>query len=170
MASNMVLSGISLAPPSTIMMASLLPATVRCISLTAVCSTVGLIISLPSIIPTTTPAMGPLNGILLTPKATEAPIIAVTSGRLSCSTDITVATMWISFLKPLGNRGLMGLSINLAVKVASSVGLPSLFINPPGIFPTAYCLSSKSTVKGKKSIPSRGSLEAVAVTSTTVSP
>ena len=43
-------------------------------------------------------------------------------------------------------------------------------ITPPGIFPTAYNFSSYSTLKGKKSIPSLGFSEAVAVQSTVVSP
>ncbi len=64
----------------------------------------------------------------------------------------------------------MGLSIRREVKIAFSLGLPSLLMKPPGIFPTEYCFSSKSTLKGKKSIPSLGLLEATAVVSTTVSP
>ena len=40
----------------------------------------------------------------------------------------------------------------------------------PGIFPTEYNFSSKSTDSGKKSIPSFGSFDAVTFTITTVSP
>ena len=40
----------------------------------------------------------------------------------------------------------------------------------PGIFPTEYSLSLYSTLNGKKSIPSLGFSEAVAVQSTVVSP
>jgi hypothetical protein len=40
---------------------------------------------------------------------------------------------------------------------------------PPGNLPAAEVFSTKSTVRGKKSIPGRGSAWA-AVTSTTVSP
>jgi hypothetical protein len=40
---------------------------------------------------------------------------------------------------------------------------------PPGIFPAAENFSTKSTVRGKKSIPSRGAAVQT-VTSTTVSP
>ena len=43
---------------------------------------------------------------------------------------------WVSFLKSLWNRGLIGLSINRETKVSFSVGLPSLLKKPPGIFPT----------------------------------
>ena len=103
-------------------------------------------------------------------KAVAAPIIAATSGELSCSTQRTVPTTTTSFLKSFGNNGRNGLSIALDVKIALSVGFPSLFRNPPGIFPTAYNFSSKSTDNGKKSIPSLGSLDAVTFTNTQVSP
>ena len=103
-------------------------------------------------------------------KAAAAPIIAATSGELSCSTHNTVATITTSFLKSFGNNGLSGLSIALDVKIALSLGFPSLFKNPPGIFPTEYSFSSKSTDNGKKSIPSLGSFDAVTLTNTHVSP
>ena len=50
------------------------------------------------------------------------------------------------------------------------LGRPSLFKKEPGILPTEYSFSSKSTERGKKSMPSRGLAEAVAATWTTVSP
>src|SRR2546423_1199905 len=56
------------------------------------------------------------------------------------------------------------------VRTAWSVGRPSRRKNEPGIFPAAYAFSSMSTVRGKKSMPSRTPLSASAVTSTTVSP
>ena len=46
-----------------------------------------------------------------------------------------------SCLKSSLNKGRIGLSIILAARVAASVGLPSLLINPPGILPTEYNLS-----------------------------
>ena len=95
-----------------------------------------------SIYPTFTAAVGPPKGISDIDNAAEAPIIAHTSGLLSGSTDNTVATTHTSFLKSLGNNGLIGLSIALDVNIALSAGFPSLFINPPGIFPTAYNFSS----------------------------
>ena len=76
----------------------------------------------------------------------------------------------VSHLKVSANDGLKGLSINLQAKIAFSVALPSLLKKPPGILPAAYILSSTSTVKGKKSIPSRTVLLATVVTSTLVSP
>ena len=103
-------------------------------------------------------------------RAIDEPIIANTSGATSGSTERTVATTCTSFLNPFGNNGLIGRSINLEVKIAFSEGLPSLLMKPPGILPTEYNLSSKSTLNGKKSIPSRGKAEFVAVTNTTVSP
>ena len=48
--------------------------------------------------------------------------------------------------------------------------LPSRRKNEPGIFPAAYARSSMSTVRGKKSVPSRTDRAAVAVASRTVSP
>ena len=74
--------------------------------------------------------------------AAAEPIIAHTSGELSCSTDNTVATTHTSFLKSFGNNGRKGLSIALDVNIALSAGFPSLFIKLPGIFPTAYNFSS----------------------------
>ena len=41
-----------------------------------------------------------------------------------------------------GNSGRKGLSISLEFRIALSLGLPSRFIKPPGIFPAAYILSS----------------------------
>ncbi len=70
-------------------------------------------------------------------RAKDAPLIANISGKLSGSTDITVQITCTSFLYPLGNSGLIGLSMALADNIAFSVGLPSLLINPPGILPTA---------------------------------
>ena len=103
-------------------------------------------------------------------KAIEVPIIAVISGEQSSSTDMTVHTTETSLRISLGNKGLMGLSITLEASIAFSEGLPSLFENEPGIFPTAYNLSSKSTERGKKSIPSLGFSDAVTATCTAVSP
>src|SRR4051794_30049817 len=54
--------------------------------------------------------------------------------------------------------------------MAWSEGRPSRRKNEPGIFPAAYIRSSMSTVRGKKSMPSRTPLAALAVTRTMVSP
>ena len=56
------------------------------------------------------------------------------------------------------------------MSVAASLDRPSRRKNEPGIFPAAYMRSSMSTVSGKKSAPLRAFREAVAVTSTLVSP
>ena len=45
--------------------------------------------------------------------------------------------MCTAFKNPSGNKGLIGLSINLEIKISSVPGLVSLFINPPGNFPDA---------------------------------
>ena len=170
MAFNIKSSGTSLAPASIMVIFFSVAATVKVKSLISLCSSVGLITIFPSTSPTLTAAVGPLNGMSEIANADAAPIIAATSGELSCSTQRTVATTTTSFLKSFGNSGLKGLSIALDVKIALSLGFPSLFKNPPGIFPTEYNFSSKSTDNGKKSIPSLGSLEAVTLTITHVSP
>ena len=54
--------------------------------------------------------------------------------------------------------------------MAWSVARPSRRKNEPGILPAAYIRSSMSTVRGKKSTPSRTLREAVAVQSTMVLP
>jgi len=69
--------------------------------------------------------------------AAEAAIKDKISGSLSFSYESTVGRTWTSFLKPSGNKGLIGLSINRDIKVSLSVGLASLLKYPPGIFPEA---------------------------------
>ena len=127
MHSSIVSFGISSAPASIIVTFSIVPATVNVNLLFSLCSAVGFIIISPSTYPTFTAAVGPPNGISDIESATDAPIIAHTSGLLSCSTDNTVATTHTSFLKSFGNKGLIGLSIALDVKIALSAGFPSLF-------------------------------------------
>ena len=124
----------------------------------------------PLTFPTFTAATGPLNGILEIDTAIDEPSKAVSSGELSWSTDNTVFTICTSFLKSSGNNGLSGLSIIRDANVAASVGLPSLFMNPPGILPTEYNFSWYKTIKGKKSDKRLALLLTTAVESTTVSP
>ena len=83
--------------------------------------------------------------------AAEAPIIAGISGGTSCSTESTVATTCTSLRMPLLNSGRSGRSIRREVSVAFSDGRPSRLMKPPGILPTEYIFSSKSTLNGKKS-------------------
>ena len=141
-ASNIISSGTSFAPASIIAIFSFVPATVNVKSVFSLSDSVGFITILPSTNPTFTAAVGPPNGISDIDNAADAPIIAATSGELSCSTDNTVATTTTSFLKSFGNSGLNGLSIALDVSIALSAGFPSLFWNDPGIFPTEYNFSS----------------------------
>ena len=89
-ASNISFSDTSLAPASTIQIASFVPATVKFNVDCSACSTVGLIIYSLPILPTTTPATGPSNGMSLIPNANEEPNNAVIIGEQSCSTDNTV--------------------------------------------------------------------------------
>ena len=126
----------SFAPASIIATRSLVEATVTYISLLALCSRVGLITYSPSTRPTTTPEIGPSQGISEIEIAIETPSMAVISGWQSGSTDITVATTPTSFLISLGKSGLMGLSITLEARVAFSLALPSRRWNEPGILPT----------------------------------
>ena len=90
--------------------------------------------------------------------------MAAISGEQSGSTDITVQTTETSLRMSFGNSGRMGRSITREAKTAFSEGRPSRFKNEPGILPTAYSFSSKSTESGKKSMPSRGLAEAVTAT------
>ena len=141
-ASNIVSFGISSAPASIIVIFSSVAATVNVNLDFSLCSTVGFITICPSTYPTFTAAVGPPNGMSDIARAAAAPIIAQTSGELSCSTDNTVATTHTSFLKSFGNSGLNGLSIALDTNIALSAGFPSLFKKLPGILPTAYSFSS----------------------------
>ena len=56
---------------------------------------------------------------------------------VSKSTDSVVATMWTSFMKPLGNSGRIGRSIWRAARIAFSLGRDSRLMKPPGILPAA---------------------------------
>ena len=71
-----------------------------------------------------------------------APVTAKTSAGTLSSKERQDATICISSLIHEGKSGLIGLSINLAIKVALSGGRPSLLIKPPGILPAAYSFSS----------------------------
>src|SRR5574344_1711999 len=152
------------------LIASFVPATVKSISDCSNSAGVGLIINLPLILPTLTPAIGPSNGALEMQVAIDEPNIAVSSGELSVSTDKTVFTTCTSFLKSSGNKGLIGLSIIRAASVAESVGRPSLLINPPGILPTEYNFSLYKTINGKKSDNTLASGLTTTVDKITVSP
>ncbi len=141
-ASSISSSLTSAAPDSTMLMASLVPATERWMSDFSLSSVFGLMMNLPSTRPTWTPAIGPSNGMLLIDKASDEPSIADISGVLSKSTLKTVLTTWTSLRKPSANIGRIGRSIKRAVNVACSLGRPSLLKKEPGILPTAYCFSS----------------------------
>ena len=141
-ASRMVSSGTSFAPASTIMIASFVPDTTRCILLCSLCASDGLTTNCPSTMPISTDPVGPSQGISDIASATDEPIIAAISDGASLSTHITVATTCTSLKNPFGNSGLKGLSISLEFRIAFSLGLPSLFIKPPGILPAAYIFSS----------------------------
>ena len=100
----------------------------------------------------------------------DEPIIPNTSGGMLVSTESAVATTHTSLNNPFGKSGRIGLSISLEVRIALSLALPSRRLKLPGILPTAYNFSSKSTLSGKKSIPGRGSGDMLTFVITTVSP
>ena len=66
------------------------PATVKLISETSSCSGVGLMINSPLTLPTTTPAIGPSNGISEIINAIDEPSIAAIAVVQSGSLDNTV--------------------------------------------------------------------------------
>ena len=170
MASSTVASGTRLAPASTMMVFSGVPATTRSRSPSATSRYVGIKMNLPSFMPMRTAAIGPLHGMSEIASAHDAPIKPGMSASFSWSCENTVATTAISFLKPSGNNGRTARSIKRPLRMASSVGRPSRLIKrEPLMRPAAYIRSSKSTANGKKSTPSRAS-PMVAVHNATVSP
>ena len=167
-ASRISASGTSLAPHSTIRIASSVPETTRSISASCIASSPGLMTKLPSILPIRTAPTGCGNGMSETIRAAEAPFIARMSYGASWSTDSGMFTSWVSRRQPLGNSGRSGRSIMRATSVPFSPARPSRLKKLPGILPAAYMRSSTSTVSGRKSTSRR--LPAVAVESTRVSP
>ena len=91
----------------------------------------------PSINPTDTPEIGPFHGMSEMVSAMEVPTMAAISGRQSWSTLITVQTTETSLRMSFGNSGRIGRSITRDVKIALSLGRPSLLRKEPGILPTA---------------------------------
>ncbi len=98
---------------------------------------------------------GPPKGMSEIIRAAEAALIAKISNGFVESADSDIKTTCTSLRIPSGKSGLSGRSASRATSVASVLGLPSLRKNEPGIFPPAYIRSSYSTVRGKKSVPSR---------------
>ena len=82
-ASSIVFSATTLALASTIIIASLVPDTVRSISDLSLSSTIGFTINFPSTRPILIDPVGPSNGMFEIDNAIEEPIIAVISGLLS---------------------------------------------------------------------------------------
>ena len=160
----------SFAPASIMTIFCIVAATVSSSVLSSRCALVGLMTGLPSTMPTKTPPIGPFHGISEMERAMDAPIIPAISCEQSGSTAMTVSEIATSLRRSFGNRGRIGRSMTREVRMAFSPGRPSRRRNPPGILPAAYILSSKSTERGRKSMPSRGFSDAVAHASTTVSP
>src|SRR5262245_37553754 len=133
------------------------------------CWNVGCATHAPSWCARRTAPIGPSNGMPDTVSAADAPLIDTMSCGFSRSTPRIVAMTCTSLRKSDGNDGRRGRSVRRAVRIASSPGRPSRRKNGPGISPAAYARSSTSTVRGKKSSPSRGLLVAT-VDSTVVPP
>jgi len=95
-ASSTSSSGTSPASPSTIRIASRLPATKMFMSLRSKSCRSGLMTSWPSIRPTRAPAMGPSKGMSEMVRAAEAPIMARIAVSFCLSAESTVAITWIS--------------------------------------------------------------------------
>jgi hypothetical protein len=116
-----------------------------------------------------TAEIGPRKGSSERWSAVEAPTKAGMSGGISESAESTVATTCVSSANPSANSGRMERSMKRDTRTSRSERRPSRLKKPPGIFPAAENFSTKSTVRGKKSIPSRG-FAVQTVTRTTVSP
>ncbi len=69
--------------------------------------------------------------------AAEAATMAMTSGGLIWSVEMTVGMTWISRLNFLEKSGRMGRSIRRETRISWSLGLPSRLMKPPGILPAA---------------------------------
>ena len=124
-------------PPSTIMMLSIDPATVRSMVLLSSCWKVGFRTQFPSTLPTRTAAIGPPQGAIERVRAIEAAVTPRMSASFSWSAETTVTKTWISFLNPSGKSGRMDRSIPRAARISLSEGRPSRLRNPPGILPAA---------------------------------
>ena len=102
------------------------------------------------------PETGPPNGMSEIVSAADAPMIERMSGSFSRSTESVVTTHCTSLRMPFGKSGRRGRSVSRAARMPAVLGRPSRRNQPPGILPAAYSRSSKSIVRGKKSVPSRG--------------
>ena len=118
---------------------------------------------------TRTPPIGPENGRPEIWVEALAALMASTSYWWSGLSASTVMTTWTSLRRPLVKVGRSGRSMRRQVRIASVDGRPSRRKNEPGILPAAYIRSSTSTVRGKKSKPSRGDFPAVVVERSIVS-
>ena len=116
-----------------------------------------------------TAEIGPRNGSWESVRHADAPTKAGMSGRFLSSAESTVAVICTSSRKTSGKSGRIERSMKRETSTSRSARRPSRLKKPPGILPAAEVFSTKSTVSGKKSMPSRG-LPVVTVTSTTVSP
>ncbi len=123
----------------------------------------------PSMRLTRVAPIGPENGRPEIWVDALAALMARTSYWWSGLSDSTEMTTWTSLRRPLVKVGRSGRSMRRQVRIASVEGRPSRRKNEPGILPAAYIRSSTSTVRGKKSNPSRGCFPAVVVDRSMVS-
>mmetsp|Transcript_22857 Transcript_22857/g.65964 ORF Transcript_22857/g.65964 Transcript_22857/m.65964 type:complete len:302 (-) Transcript_22857:550-1455(-) len=156
-ASIMVASGKKLAAPSIISTASLLPATIKFNSLTAICAFVGLTIRVSLIIPTWTVATAFISGtseIYMAALAAQAPSA---SRPRSPSYESTQFSSCVSCFHPSQMRGRSGRSMMRDTRISCSCGRPSRLLNPPDVMPADENRSWYSTERGAKSIMLLGS-------------
>ena len=137
MAPNITASLTSFISPSTIMMLSMVAATIISRSASAILLKGGLMQYSPLILATLTSEIGPLKGMSLTAIAAEAAKPAIASGWMSFSAEIRFTVTKTSAWKSSGKSGLRARSIKRATKISESEALPSRFMNPPGNLPAA---------------------------------
>jgi len=130
-------SDTSSAPPSTIMMASALPATMMSSSLYSSCWKVGFSTHCPWMRPMRTAAIGPSKGMRDSISDMLAPVMPSTSASFSWSAETTVTKTCVSLAKPSGKSGLSGRSTRRAERISLSLGRPSRLMKPPGNLPAA---------------------------------
>ena len=120
----MTSSGTSEAIPSTMRMASAVPAITMSIALSAMSAIGGLTANSPSKRPMRTAPIGPENGIFDMCSAADAPLMDMMSGSRSLSAEYTVEQTCTSLRKPLGNKGRIGRSVRRQTSTSRSLGAP----------------------------------------------
>ena len=170
MAWSMSASETSFISPSTIMILSMVAATIISMSAPSNKESCGFITNFPLIRATRTSEIGPLNGMSETVSAAEAARAANASGAVSSPPEMRLINTWVSAWKSSGNKGRNALSTNREMRISCSEGRASRLKKPPGNFPVAAYFSLYSTESGMKSTSSLASCAATTVASIMVLP